>query len=70
MGPMEHLSIVKSKGFASIVFDVALSVGDRPPLPVRVSAVWKYEGKKWPLVQSSNTVAAEHQRADELLRAR
>lgn len=68
MGEMEHVSTIESKGLASIVFNVSFSVGGRPPIPVRVVAVWKRVGKEWLLVQSSNSVVTEHQSAEELLR--
>jgi hypothetical protein len=66
-GAMEHVSLVKNRSFASIFFDVSFSVGGRPPVPVRVAANWKREGKRWLLVQSSNSVVTEHQSAFELL---
>jgi len=68
MGPMNHVSITETKGLATIFFDVTFSVGGRPPIPVRVAAVWKREGKSWLLVQSSNSVVTEHQSAGDLLR--
>ena len=66
-GAMEHVSLVQNRSFASIFFDVSFSVGGRPPVPVRVAATWKREGKRWLLVQSSNSVVTEHQSAIELL---
>jgi hypothetical protein len=68
MGPMDHVTITETKGLATIFFDVAFSVGGRPPIPVRVAAVWKREGKSWLLIQSSNSVVTEHQSAEDLLR--
>jgi SnoaL-like domain len=67
IGPMGHVSVVESRSLASMYFDVFFSVGGRPPLPLRMTAVWKREGGKWLLVQSSNAVVSEHQSADELL---
>lgn len=67
MGPMSHVSVTETKGLATIFFDVTFSVGGRPPIPVRVAAVWKREGKSWLLIQSSNSVVTEHQSAEELL---
>ena len=67
IGPMEHVSVVESRSLASICFDVSFTVGGRPPLPLRMTAVWKREGGKWLLVQSSNAVVSEHQSAEELL---
>ncbi len=66
-GAMEHVSLVQNHSFASIFFDISFSVGGRPPVPVRVAAVWKQEGKRWLLVQSSNALVSEHQSAIELL---
>ena len=66
-GPMEHVSLVQSHSLASLFFDISFSVGGRPPVPVRVAAVWKRTGKHWLLVQSSNAVVTEHQSASELL---
>jgi ketosteroid isomerase-like protein len=66
-GPMEHISIVQTRSIASIFFDVSFSVGGRPPVPVRVAAVWKQKAGRWLLVQSSNSVVTEHQSATELL---
>jgi hypothetical protein len=66
-GAMEHVSLVQNHSFASIFFDIPFSVGGRPPVPVRVAAIWKREGKRWLLVQSSNAVVTEHQSAIELL---
>jgi hypothetical protein len=66
-GAMEHVSLVQNHSFASIFFDIPFSVGGRPPVPVRVAATWKREGKRWLLVQSSNAVVTEHQSAIELL---
>jgi hypothetical protein len=66
-GAMEHVSLVQNYSFASICFDIPFSVGGRPPVPVRVAATWKREGKRWLLVQSSNAVVTEHQSAIELL---
>jgi hypothetical protein len=37
MGTMEHVSIVPSKGLVSIFFEVRFSIGDRPPIPIRVA---------------------------------
>ena len=68
MGPMNHVSITEVKGLATVFFDVTFSVGGRPPIPVRVAAVWKREGKSWLLIQSSNSVVTQHQSAEELLR--
>jgi hypothetical protein len=68
MGPMDHVSITETKGLATIFFNVTFSVGGRSPIPVRVAAVWKREGKSWLLIQSSNSVVTEHQSAEELLR--
>ncbi len=68
MGPMNHVSITETKGLATIFFDVTFSVGGRNPIPVRIAAVWKREGKSWLLIQSSNSVVTEHQSAEELLR--
>jgi hypothetical protein len=67
IGPMEHVSVVESRSLASIYFDVPFSVAGRPPLPLRMTALWKREGGKWLLVQSSNAVVSEHQSAEELL---
>ena len=69
-GAMEHVSLVQNHSFASIFFGIPFSVGGRPPVPVRVAAIWKREGKRWLLVQSSNAVGTEHQGAIELLRIR
>jgi len=66
-GAMEHVSLVQNHSLASIFFDIPFSVGGRPPAPVRVAAIWKREGKRWLLVQSSNAVVTENQRAIELL---
>ena len=66
-GAMEQVSLVQNHSFASIFFDIPFSVGGRPPVPVRVAAIWKREGKRWLLVQSSNAVVTEHQSAIELL---
>ena len=66
-GAMEHVSLVQNHSLASIFFDIPFSVGGRPPVPVRVAAIWKREGKRWLLVQSSNAVVTEHQSAIELL---
>jgi len=66
-GTMEHVSLVQNHSFASIFFDIPFSVGGRPPVPVRVAAIWKREGERWLLVQSSNAVVTEHQSAVELL---
>ena len=66
-GAMEHVSLVQNHSLASILFDISFSVGGRPPVPVRVAAIWKREGKRWLLVQSSNAVVTEHQSATELL---
>jgi hypothetical protein len=68
MGSMDHVSITETKGLATVFFDVSFAVGGRPPIPVRVAAVWKREGKTWLLVQSSNSVVTEHQSAEDLLR--
>jgi hypothetical protein len=43
-GAMEHVSLVQNHSFASIFFDVSFSAGGRPPVPVRVAAIWKREG--------------------------
>ena len=66
-GAMEHVSLVQNHSFASIFFDIPFSVGGRPPVPVRVAAIWKREGERWLLVQSPNAVVTEHQSAIELL---
>jgi ketosteroid isomerase-like protein len=68
MGAMQNVTLVQDRNLASIVFDVAFSVGGRPPVPVRVTAIWKREGKQWLLIQSSNAVLSEHQSAEELTR--
>lgn len=67
MGAMQNVSLIQNRELASIVFDVSFSVGSRPPMPVRVTAIWKREGKQWLLIQSSNAVLSEHQSAAELL---
>jgi hypothetical protein len=67
IGPMEHVSVVENRSLASIYFDVSFSIAGRPPLPLRMTALWKREGGKWLLVQSSNAVVSEHQTAEELL---
>ena len=66
-GAMEHESLVREGSMASIAFDIPFVLGGRPPIPIRVVAIWKREGKRWLLVQSSNAVVTEHQSASELL---
>lgn len=67
IGQMEHISLIQNHSLASIFFDVPFSVGNRAPVPVRFSAIWKREGNRWLLVQSSNVVPTVHQSAAELL---
>lgn len=67
IGKMEHVSLVQDHSLASIFFDLPFSVGGRPPVAVRFSVIWRREGKRWLLVQSSNVVPTEHQSAAELL---
>jgi hypothetical protein len=67
-GAMEQISLIQNHSLASIVFNVPFVMGDRPPMPIRVVALWKREGRKWLLIQSSNTALTEHQSASELLR--
>ncbi len=66
-GAMQNVSLIQNRDLASIVFDVSFTVGSRPPVPIRVTAIWKREGKQWLLIQSSNAVLSEHQSAAELV---
>jgi len=66
IGAMRNVTLIQDRKLASIVFDVGFSVGNRPPMPVRVTAIWKREGKHWLLIQSTNAVLSEHQSAAEL----
>ena len=68
VGTMGNITLVKDRDLASMAFNVPFSLGNRPPVPVRVTAIWKRAGKQWLLVQSLNAVLTEHQSAAELTR--
>jgi len=67
IGAMEHVSVIEDKSLASMFFDAPFSVAGRPPVAVRFAVLWKREGGRWLLVQSSNAVPTEHQSAAEIL---
>ncbi len=69
-GAMELVSLLRNRSLAPIFFDIPFSVAGRPPVTVRVVAIWKREGKRWLLVQGSNAVVTEHQSAIEPLQHR
>lgn len=69
IGEMQHLSLVITGHMAAVFFDADFTVGERKPVPVRFSLVWRDSGNGWKLVQSSNVVPTQGQSAEKLLAA-
>jgi hypothetical protein len=67
IGDMQNVTTIKQGNLESIFFQAPFTVGNRPPVPVRFCMIWRRNGKHWLLLQSSNAVITEHQRAAELL---
>jgi hypothetical protein len=67
IGEMQNITVVKEGNLESIFFQAPFTVGSRPPVPVRFCMIWRHNGKRWLLLQSSNAVVTEHQSAAELL---
>jgi ketosteroid isomerase-like protein len=67
IGDMQNVTTIKQGNLESIFFQAPFTVASRPPVPVRFCMIWRHNGKRWLLLQSSNAVVTEHQSAAELL---
>jgi hypothetical protein len=67
IGDMQNVTTIKQGNLESIFFQAPFTVASRPPVPVRFCMIWRHDGKRWILLQSSNAVVTEHQSAAELL---
>lgn len=69
IGDMQDLSIVQSGDLAAVTFQAPFILGERPPVLVRFSMVWKRGARGWRLVQSANGAPTVGQSAAALLKA-
>jgi hypothetical protein len=57
IGDMQNVTTIEQGNLESIFFQAPFTVGSRPPVPVRICMIWRYNGKRWLLLQRSNAVA-------------
>jgi ketosteroid isomerase-like protein len=69
IGEMKDVSVVEQGDLATIFFNAPFRVGNREPVPVRFSMVWRREKGQWLLVQSQSAAVAEGQSAARCWRA-
>jgi ketosteroid isomerase-like protein len=67
IGEMRDVSVVEQGDVATIFFNAPFRVGNREPVPVRFSIVWRREKGQWRLVQSQSAAVTEGQSAATLL---
>jgi ketosteroid isomerase-like protein len=67
IGEMKDVSVVEQGDLATIFFNAPFRVGNREPVPVRFSMVWRRDKGQWLLVQSQSAAVTEGQSAAALL---
>jgi ketosteroid isomerase-like protein len=67
IGEMRDVSVIEQGDLATIFFNAPFRVGNREPVPVRFSMVWKREKGQWLVVQSQSAAVTEGQSAAALL---
>jgi hypothetical protein len=67
-GDISAIDVRQSKDLATAFFHVPFFVGNRPPVIVRVSSVWRKVKGTWLLTQLANTVPTTGSSAHELLK--
>lgn len=69
IGEMRDVSVIEQGDLATIFFNAPFRVGNREPVPVRFSMVWKRMKGQWMLLQSQSAAVTEGQSAAALLGA-
>jgi ketosteroid isomerase-like protein len=67
IGEMRDVSVIEQGDLATIFFNAPFRVGNREPVPVRFSMVWRREKGQWLVVQSQSAAVTEGQSAAALL---